>query len=94
MSLKSDAFDPEPILEELREDIASFVGRPLARMARPELEDFIDYRVRRALLKAFSMAETLYINDMVKQADQSSRNMFEAVMAGAKISGIKGKRKK
>ena len=87
--LKSDGFDADPILDDLREELFYAVGKPVMRMAGPELEGFLDFYVRRALLKAFSKAEALYINDMVKQANQSSRNMFEAVMAGAEVERLK-----
>jgi hypothetical protein len=90
VSLKIDQFDPEPILAALREDLFYTLGKPIMRMAGPEMEAFIEYSVRDALGRAFSAAESLYIGDMVKRADQSSRSMLEAVMAGAEI----GRRKR
>lgn len=92
MSLHSDKFDPQPILDELHEDLFSYVGKPIMRMAGPELQWFLDDSVRRALVKAFSQAETLYIKDIVKQADQSSKTLMEGIMAGAKLAEWKENR--
>jgi hypothetical protein len=91
MSLKSDDYDPETILAGLRKDLYYAVGGPVMRMAGPELEEFLDYSVRRALMSAFSRAESLYIDDMVKQADQSSRTLLEGILAGATVGRQKRK---
>jgi hypothetical protein len=93
MSLKSDDYDSSETVKQLIWDARGIVGEPGWRMAGPEIEAFIRYRVADALLNAFSKAEALYINDMVKQADQNSRNMVEAVLAGASLAERKAKEK-
>jgi hypothetical protein len=86
MSLKERSFDSDEIVENLKYELGFVVGKPVMRMAGPELLSFIDNEVRRALHNAFARCEALYIREMCDRSAQSSRTLLEGVLAGAELA--------
>ena len=86
MSLKADKYDPTEEIVRLNKELGYYLGGPSLRMAQPELSAFLYEAVGDALVRAFRQAESLYIDDMVKQASQSSQNMLNAVFAGVTLA--------
>lgn len=87
--LLADDFDPTEIIDELRFRAKSMLG-PVYRQIEPELEAFLEFDVRAALVRAFGKAEGAYVERMVRQTDESSRNMFRAALAGVELGKAKG----
>jgi hypothetical protein len=85
MSLKVDNYDTSIPVKDLISQARWQLGEPVWRLAGPEIAAFIRSEVQDALRDAFYKAESLYIDNMVKQADQSSRNMMNAILAGANL---------
>lgn len=90
--LLADDFDPAEILEGLRLRAKSRLG-PAYRLFAPEIEAFLEHDVRDALSRAFGKAEGAYVERMVRQAEDSSRNVFQAALAGIDIARARAKAK-
>lgn len=85
MKLHSDDYDPEKECESLIWRARNIIGPSAWRMVGPEVEDFIRFEVREALIAAFSKAEALGIRDQCNMQQQYSKTLLEGVLAGATI---------
>lgn len=83
--LKRDEFDTDKLIEGLQWKLEGIVGKPVMRMAGPELRSFLEFEVRQALHDAFAEAESLYLRDMIQQSEQSTRTLLEGVLAGVHL---------
>jgi len=86
-------FDPSKIIEGLRYKLHHYLGGPVMRMAGPELEDFLEYEVRDALLSAYQEAEFRWQRDQIEVNNEYSLLMLKSALAGAEL-GAKSERKK
>ncbi len=86
MTLKSDDYDPSEIVEDLVWRARGVMGKPVWRMAGPEIESFIRNEVTEALFSAFSQAEGLYLNEAIKLSHQHTTTILEAALTGAGVT--------
>jgi len=73
--------------EELVYYMEKMFGLPLTKLAldEPEMDDLLHYIVKSETDKAISKVESFYINKAFKQSQDSSANVLNACLAGAKL---------